>query len=716
MNDFDSQIRQGTRLDIHGAQMEICYCNDDTVRYAACVGGTQSTMPRERLLDKLSAGSWTISYVPPNRTDLQRNGATLSNAEINGASLRQTYLRRLKSALGLSWPTSKLKNEILTIARELGDEDPPHPSTVHRWRKIDYAVGSGMVTLALQNYKKGGFRRYSNEAEQVIEEALRKYYLTSERRSVKDCRDLLIGELAVNDRLEQLFPKGVPQVRTFQRRAELLDGFEKVAARHGLRKARRMFKASGRTEWTTRILEMVQADGQLLDVLAVPQNEAGKPIAELIPTDLGRFRPYLTVLIDLNSRVVLSFVVTAAPFSTCTVLLAIKKAVVPDGEEPRGIPESLTVDNGSDYISDGLKRAAARLGFEVAYSQPYTPDNKAVVERFIQELTKFIHTLPGTVYSSPADRGEYPSQKLACLTLSQLEAAITAFIAIYNRQVHGTTKRAPIEAWRDDAKLNPPRTVSRADADAIARVPHRRIVREGRVKVEELEWFSQALATYEQSMRLKGQKPYADVLIDESDLYTVLVHPLTGDRPLFLAESTKPQYTKGLTMFEHKLIQAERSSAGEDDRKKLGDRELEKRKYRLRENLQDAVQENRKAARKAARVQEAHARKAKEIPGPEVPHALAQLEALPEVVAPVGPGPDMGPIQPPCTSSGSLPAGTPPAPKQTPPSSPVSMAHLVADDGITFLLPSPSEKTVEHRLDAPPASSIAPLPVLSLTR
>lgn len=49
----------------------------------------------------------------------------------------------------------------------------------------------------------------------------------------------------------------------------------------------------------------------------------------------------------------------------------------------RGIPRSIHVDNGSAFVDDALKRAAARLGIRIIHATPYRPEGKGKIERFL---------------------------------------------------------------------------------------------------------------------------------------------------------------------------------------------------------------------------------------------------------------------------------------------------------------------------------------------
>lgn len=712
--EFEPHVRVGTRFEVHGAEMELCFCDDQTVRFAACIGGAQSTMALERLVARLKSGEWPITFTPPAADGERRSASMLSDKGIKASNRRRTYLTQVRSKLGVSWPKATLRAEIQRIAQELGDENPPSEATVRRWQAHSLRVGSTTTALALDQHKKGTYARFSDEAEMAMNQLLQKWYCTDERHSIKYVRTQLIADIAAREELEELFPI-VPSLRTLERRADQLDGFEKVATRYGLRRAQKLFRASGRSECTDRILQLVQADGHIMDVLVGPDKE---PAADAFFGGLGQYRPYITILLDVHSRAVLSVVLTAAPFSTDTVLQALKRAVVADGGRPKGLPETLSIDNGSDYISDGLKRAAFRFGIELLYSQPYRPDGKAIVERFIQELARFVHTLPGSVFSSPQQRGDYDSAAEACLSLSELQRLIDEFVETYNLTLHGTIQRVPTEAWRDSAAVHPPRQVDAAEADAVARAPYRRVAVEGRVTVQDLQWFSQGLTTYEQSERHKGRTPWVDVLIDESNLATVLVQPIGGQQ-IFMAESTKPGYANDLTMYEHKEIAAAHRAAGQKDLIKVGEKELAQRKAKLRQDVRELRRQSKKAARKAARLDETARKNASHTS--VVPEKIVSFENLPETVAAPEPPRATRPAPPPIMLAElALLPDAAPAAVQTPAATPVPAASSIQPEAqarMEQLLAQPPQIFITPALPQPsqekPTPTTEPLPAQS---
>jgi putative transposase len=61
-----------------------------------------------------------------------------------------------------------------------------------------------------------------------------------------------------------------------------------------------------------------------------------------------------------------------------------------------------------------------------------------------------VHLLPGTTFSNVVDKGAYPSEKTAALTLAELEVFIGLQIAgIYHQSIHSALHCSPIQAWTE---------------------------------------------------------------------------------------------------------------------------------------------------------------------------------------------------------------------------------------------------------------------------
>jgi putative transposase len=86
-------------------------------------------------------------------------------------------------------------------------------------------------------------------------------------------------------------------------------------------------------------------------------------------------------------------------------------------------------DNGADFKGEALRRGCEDYGIRIEFRPPGRAHFGGHIERPIGTLMQRVHTLPGTTYSNPLERGDYRSEKAACLTLKELEYWLTLEIS-----------------------------------------------------------------------------------------------------------------------------------------------------------------------------------------------------------------------------------------------------------------------------------------------
>jgi putative transposase len=101
------------------------------------------------------------------------------------------------------------------------------------------------------------------------------------------------------------------------------------------------------------------------------------------------------------------------------------------------------VDNGSAFVDDALKRAAARLGIRIIHSTPHRPEGKGKIERFFE-------TVRGQFLVEVGD-----GSRLA--GLEELNGLFMAWVeTVYHRRVHEGTGAAPLDRWLAGAPFAQP--------------------------------------------------------------------------------------------------------------------------------------------------------------------------------------------------------------------------------------------------------------------
>lgn len=120
-------------------------------------------------------------------------------------------------------------------------------------------------------------------------------------------------------------------------------------------------------------------------------------------------RPTLTVAIDVYSRCIVGFLLSAEPPSVYSMATVIKhclmpktyvKTEYPDIERPYDcwiLPNTILIDNAMEHVCGSLRDAGDDIGFEVHYAPIHSPGYKAIGEKIFDTLNKFFHKLPAAV-------------------------------------------------------------------------------------------------------------------------------------------------------------------------------------------------------------------------------------------------------------------------------------------------------------------------------
>jgi len=572
-NHFEPNV--GMRFTLHGAQFEVSFALHGMIRYTASAGGRQYQLPYDDFVDLQGRGAISvIDSKMPTVTEDSAPTIIRKHRYVEGA-LRQ-----------LTHPTATepLRAVIEQVASAFGDPSPPGTSSVARWiRKYQQ---SGTRGLAGRRCSGNRTIRLGIEVERLIAEAIKQLYLQREKHSAKDVRDHVIGRLAsMGLCTAHNAQTRVPTLRTIQRRLKQLDPYIVARAQRGEEAASRVLRAAGRSIKASAILSIVEADTHTLDVLIVDPDTMEV---------LGR--PFLTCMIDVNTRAVVGTYVSLFPPSAITSLGAFKDMLTRHGRGlPGGIPAQICPDNGVEFKNSAFSRLCEALSVTVTPSQVREPNGKPHIERFFGTMTSdLIQKLSGTTFSNPAQRGDYDSMKQACFTLADITSFIEDWIEChYHRTVHTRTGRAPIIAWEEQAKILPPLTLSDADVNALARRPVQRSIVHGRVRCAGLEYFSHALAT----MEAQG-KDRVTVLIDDLNLNSVLVQHPTRKDVLIQADSVDPEYTVGLTSYEHAEAMRIKKAMSTSDRAKFGHHANAIARWELLERIHDCNRASKSRIRK----------------------------------------------------------------------------------------------------------------------
>jgi hypothetical protein len=162
-------------------------------------------------------------------------------------------------------------------------------------------------------------------------------------------------------------------------------------------------------------------------------------------------QPVITVAIDVYSRAIMGYFLSARRSDSWSVALGLRNAVLPGGDATvalSGVPSVLVIDGGSDYTSDRSQLLFESIGTTVEQCPPSYGDAKANMERWFGTLVSRLSGLPGYTGAIGKSKEAGENQISTFLDYRRLRGKIEEFIRDYNHTIHSQTGEAPIERWK----------------------------------------------------------------------------------------------------------------------------------------------------------------------------------------------------------------------------------------------------------------------------
>jgi putative transposase len=242
-----------------------------------------------------------------------------------------------------------------------------------------------------------------------------------------------------------------------RRRITAATNYANWARKYSKYEAHRKFKGTKDHLMAERPLELVIMDHTRLDIWVL-DSELNLPLG----------RPWLTIAIDVATRMVLGYLISFEPASLYSVLATLKrvnknktyvKRTFPDingAWDGWGRPMSILVDRGWEFTSPSFQDALQDLGTDIIWAPVRTPQYKAIGERFFGTLNTMLwHRMPGGVpYPAHVMRQVRLDPKSgAVMTLSDLDELMhQAIIEVHQYETHSGLEAAPAKVWQDKIK------------------------------------------------------------------------------------------------------------------------------------------------------------------------------------------------------------------------------------------------------------------------
>ena len=328
---------------------------------------------------------------------------------------------------------------------------PLSPASVYRWLRDYIHSGHDIRALVPNSQKQGGKKRHRlmPEVNAIVKAVIEDHNHLPGWATTDDIHHEVAVRLAAENHSrgeQEKLP--VPSRASVARRIQETDWEGKIVAHRDSKGETVQF---GMTDYPTLPLERVEIDHTLTDVVIV-DDEDNLPLGRLTYTSC----------LDTATRFPLGHYIGFEPPSYLTVMECLYHAILPKGnvrqkygvhhEWPAcGVPYTLVVDNGKEFVGRDLRDSCESLGIILQQLPVRTPHLKAAVERAFGTVnTGILHKLPGTTLSNVVQRGDYDSLKYASLRLGELEQILHIFLLdIYAESFHRGLQGIPARRWEE---------------------------------------------------------------------------------------------------------------------------------------------------------------------------------------------------------------------------------------------------------------------------
>ncbi len=519
------------------------------------------------------------SLPAPVRDNLERDLATFSQEQQLEALMRHDFLvgfdklwrsgRVKKTIAGFIEAASVVANERRQAEAEKENVKPEqlplrvvNAWSLRRWHTIWVKAGRSIQALVPLTDRRGrrGFR-LDPEVEKYIGDGIRGDWLIREAPTLSSVIELIQGRIqTLNDRTGRSLE--IPTDDTIRRWIDRnVPEYERIMHREG-REALEAAMREGRIADRPMLpLQEVEIDHTPLDVLIVSEDgseQRGDRRRKLA-------RVYLTVAICRTTRMICGFHISFDPPSWTSVMECLRMAILPKdvsdlGEGAEwpvfGLIVNLRYDNGREFLSFSMDAALGQLNIEGTRMPRAKGRLKGTVENWLKNVAvDFCAWLPGKTFRNVEQKGDYPAEQRAILTMAQVKHLFKVWVVMiyHNRDHAGLMKQAPIDKWRSLAKIwRPELPPSVEDLNPlIALVVNRTIQNQG-IRYLGLKYQSSELNALRKRIGFHFGREYM-VKVDSNDISALLV--LDPDKSRWISvPCITPGFKEGTSLEEWRHI------------------------------------------------------------------------------------------------------------------------------------------------------------------
>jgi len=595
----------GQRFELDGQRHRITRVLDaDRIEFEDAVSERRQELTKEVLVSHFKQGRLVFKQVVEKADSARAHMRVLNSALMAAitpsqrklAVIRLHFVKRLQGVVttrAVIKPLIEAMYQALSPAEREVMPKVPHASTVTKWmqqyRDADESINALVDRHALKGNRDS---RLHPEIDDLVDQCIRDLYLTPERRSKEVVLEAINHhvDLSNQHRIESEY---LPRVGicTLKRKIEALDAFDVCVARYGQQHAKVKFRSTGMGERAELPLERASIDHCRLDVFVVDE-ETGLPLG----------RPWLTVILDECTRMVLGYSVSFDEPSAMTVMRALRHAMLPKDDIDEitnawptwGVIKTLLVDNGLEFHGFSLDHAAGQFGTTVQTCPRRMPWYKGKVERYFRTVhSNLIAEVPGRTFSNILERGDYDSSKHAVISLDTLNLVLNIWtVDYYHQRKHSALGESPAMRWaRLVGQVDRHLPESAEFVDAAFGKPDTRVLGHQGVQFDSLFYNSDELAALRHR---HGDRFNVKIVTNDEDVGHLYV--ICPDSGAFIkVQAVDLAYARGLTRWQHRKCREYAAVMGEEKQRNVG---LAEAKQRIRELIAADIKLNRRPSRR----------------------------------------------------------------------------------------------------------------------
>lgn len=315
-------------------------------------------------------------------------------------------------------------------------------ATIYRYlKKIE---SQGTVTCLLRKSRSDkNEKKLDSEIETIIKNVIVEEYLKDKRISPT----ALHSEIKRRCRNNKL---SSPSLQTVFRRIEEIKPVERAQSREGRNAALDLKPKKGSVPNANELHSLWQIDHTPVDLILVDERDR-----------IAIGRPWITLIIEIFSRMVVGWYVSFDTPGSLGTGLCISRAILPKDEllarygvsfpwPCQGKPAIIMCDNAKEFRGNMLKNACAEHGVELRFRPVKQPNYGGHIERMLGTLLERIHTLDGTTFSNVQQRNGYDSEGKANMTLTEFDNWLANLIlGRYHHERHNTLGCSPLEKYKE---------------------------------------------------------------------------------------------------------------------------------------------------------------------------------------------------------------------------------------------------------------------------